>query len=467
MTSREESDIQTCEVDSVSRSVDTKKCLISSSEEFRCDQILELEKPSLHDCQQTKQSDYSMSCDRRKAESAQFLEAVGELRESGRDIEILDNTGDDSQDDEDEYVYEIQRSTITPSHHHWHAHTNIDMLRSVPFTILPSTSWCESNPEDLSYRGIGQLGMEITKCGLQRGNPVTLHRKAWLEVSDSKHRYGKHLRVYYYHWCSLGHPTNNFFNWLDAKGAAEDMPLPDLPECPRKVLETDTVLYITDPKITESYSLSVITNEDSGRAMILDVNGELVRTGAEGWIFVLRDNVMYGTRKVAALTANSKQRFHHSSFFGGKAVSAAGIIVTDDKGFLTEVHPHSGHYRPGEPDIQRCLCYLYSKGVNLDTFKVDMQQIFRISRHKDQPNGELKEKCGTKKKQKKSCLHLESATFAAYFLSHKAKATKERVFELIKRRQYMHRDLSEESFGSSDSSSTDEKNACWPDRPIE
>jgi len=168
------------------------------------------------------------------------------------------------------------------------------------------------------------------------------------------------------------------------------------------------------------------------------------------------------------LTDNSKQRFHHSSFFGGKAVSAAGIIVTDDEGFLTQVRPHSGHYRPGEPDVQRCLCYLYARGVNLDTFEVDMQQIFRISRQKESSDVARGNKtmCGTKKKEKKNCLYMRSATYTAYFLSHKARAIKEGIFQDIELRQSLELDSSIESFGIS-RICPQSLNISIRDRPIE
>lgn len=415
----------------------------------------EVEKTALHQnlCGSLSRNlERSMSHDRKMAESAQFFQAVGESPKGGQDIEIVDTAGEDSIDDEDQGAEEIPGRTIIRNRLHTELRGGMLRRWSVPFRMLPSKPWVEETSpvrEDLNYRGIGEAGMEITRCGLQRGNCVTLHRKAWLEVSDLRHRYGKNLRIYYRHWGSLGCPTNNFFHWLDSTGEAEGMPLPDLAECPRKQLDSDTVLYITDAKITQSYALSVVTSASDRRAIVLDSDGEPVKTGPEGWIFVLRDHVLYGSRKVTAVTAHSKQRFHHSSFFGGKAVSAAGIIVTDDEGYLTEVHPHSGHYRPGEPDIQRCLFHLYSKGVCLDTFEVDMQQIFHVSRQKE-PAAEA---AGNKKKQKKSCLYLKPASYAACFLSHKAKAGEEGVFHQIKRGSFALRSLSEEDAETSSSGS--------------
>jgi hypothetical protein len=422
-----------------------------SSKRRRCEDPLahqaadcpEVNKSALHeiDCGTVRVHGRSLSYERRKAESAQFFKVVrGSSSSIGTpEIEIVDSGGEDSQDDEHECIYEIRRERKIPQNRRRLSESRFGsgQQRFIPFQMLPASlpSFQQSGPvrEDLNYRGIGRTGLEITKCGIQRGNHVTLHRKAWLEVSDLKHRYGKNLRVYYRHWCSLGYPTNNFFHWLDSEDEAEGHPLPDLQEFSRKQLESDTVLYITDEDITGSYCLSVVTDKLTRRAKILDVEGEPVRTGKEGWIFVLRDNALYGSRKVTILNAHSKQRFHHSSFFGGKAVSAAGILVTDQDGYLTEVHPHSGHYRPGESDMQRCLYYLYSTGVDFDTFQVDMQQIFHVSRHVDAPMRVGRDAVGKSaiKKQKKSCLLLKPACFAAYFLSHKAKANEVGIFTQI------------------------------------
>jgi hypothetical protein len=112
----------------------------------------------------------------------------------------------------------------------------------------------------------------------------------------------------------------------------------------------------------------------------VDVDGDPVQTGPDGWIFVLRDNELYAAQKVTSVSGHSKQRFHHSSFFGGKAVAAAGIFITDENGVLTRLYPHSGHYRPGEAHMQRVLFFLYHKGVDLRTFEMDTQQILHVAR---------------------------------------------------------------------------------------
>ena len=298
-------------------------------------------------------------------------------------------------------------------------------LSSSPFAHkLPA----EMEPPEFVYKGISSNPPEITKRGISRGNYAQLHRKAWLEVSDKYHRYGKNLRLYYRYWERLGFPTNQFFDWLDSKGEAAGQPLPNLDDCPRSQLDADTVLYITNPDITQSYVLDIIADE-KGRGLVVDVDGDPVKTSADGWIFVLRDKRLYGAKKVTSVKGHSKQRFHHSSFFGGKAVAAAGIILTDDDGYLSRFYPHSGHYRPGEADVQRMLFYLHHKGVDMETLEVDTQQFLHVTRSEVQSKaGQVSDEGAEKKKKKTESLHLMPAVDVASLLAHKARNIEQGVF---------------------------------------
>ena len=275
--------------------------------------------------------------------------------------------------------------------------------------LLPHRPTCQ----DVRYRGIPANPPEITKCGIARGNAAQIHHKAWLEVIDPKHRYGKNLRLYYWHWESLGCPSNDFFRWLDST------PLPCLEACPREVLDNDRVLYVTDPAVSDRYALQLAVCEKSGRCRVLDGHSNPVNTDMEGWMFVLRDGTFYGAKKMNGAANGSNERFHHSSFFGGKAVSAAGIFLTDDDGFIIQLFPHSGHYRPGEADMQRILLFLHELGVDLTSFLVDIQQLIRINRHK------IKSSTNTfkegDKKRKIESLFLRPAMYVAHYLSHKAR----------------------------------------------
>jgi len=335
---------------------------------------------------------------------------------------------------------------------------------------LPLEDCASEQSDDNVLKGI--VSPEVTKRGISRGNYAQLHRKAWLEVSDKFHRYGKNLRTYYKHWEKLGHPTNMFFDWLDGKGEAAGWDLPNLPECPREQLDSDRVLYITEAEEQAKYLLKIVPQDmqcdedEHGNggvpSKIVDVDGNPVRTGSSGWIFVLRDHELYGSEKRTRPkgvvdgtggenSGNAKLRFHHSSFFGGKAVAAAGIIITDDNGCLTRLYPHSGHYRPGEAHMQRMLYYLYQCGVDLTSFLVDTQQIMHVSREvrdAHTPKGESTNDNApvesatltegnepsapaAKKARKTDSLHLKDATFVALFLAHKARSIGKGLFGMI------------------------------------
>lgn len=283
---------------------------------------------------------------------------------------------------------------------------------------LPPPVEKSRSSDSFYYRGLQVNPPEAVFRGTSRGNFSSLHRKAWLESADPKHRYGKNLRLYYRHWESLGFPADIFFDWLDARGEAEGDPLPELAECPRVVLDEDRVLYISDMDTTMQYALSIVPDE-MGRGVVLNAKNERVRTGPDGWIFVLRDGILYGARKVARVTADGCEtiRFHHSSFFGGKAVAAAGIFVTDDTGILKQTFPHSGHYRPGEAEVQRILFYYFSAGVDLRSLEVDIQQIVHLAR---QRSGNNTANCAAKEKKRNS-LYLRPATVVADYLCHKAR----------------------------------------------
>ena len=410
----------------------------------------------------------SKSFDRRLNEAMQFAEAVGEmppLDQSYAQV-IIEETGSDDDEDSDVEVH-VDNEIVASDENSGQPDKHLDSFSGVctndstvqtnstveaslapqtlhkrqksrprwplPSSPLPSISFMHKlpsgiNPQNYVYKGICSNPPEITTHGISRGNYAQLHRKAWLEVSDKYHRYGKNLRLYYKRWENLGFPTNQFFDWLDSKGEAAGQALPNLEECPRSQLDADTVHYITNPAVTEGYAMTIIPDE-RGRGKVLDVDGDPVFTGQEGWIFVLRDHTLYGAEKIASISGHSKQRFHHSSFFGGKAVAAAGIIITDNQGILTRLYPHSGHYRPGEADMQRMLFYLHDSGIDLSSLDMDTQQIFHVTRH-DHP-GQNNNEEGEKKKKKVQSLYLKKAVYVACFLAHKARFIGEGIFDQI------------------------------------
>lgn len=287
--------------------------------------------------------------------------------------------------------------------------------------------------------------------GIERGNHSLLHHKAWLEASDPKHRYGKHLRIYHREWESLpmlekGSVVNSsFFDWLNSKGIFAGQPLPEVAACPRSQLDSDTVQYINDARESQHYAVHLQVNRQERRGVfVFAATGMPVRTGPSGWMFVLRDDIWYAAPKIstsgyATSAGTPPQRFHHSSFFGGRAVQAAGIFVTcDRKGSLVRILPHSGHYRPREADVQRLLSYLSFKRICLTTFHVDVQLFLRINRctsmhQKVESSIDICEIVG--KKKKVESMYLRSAIIVADYLSHKARCLQHGIFAEIEARR--------------------------------
>ena len=373
---------------------------------------------------------------RRRNEVAQFFKSVGEVTQDPEKLEHFNDTYDSDDGDSKEVRVGDDGSPLEGGEK---ASRDIRWIRAALSRKrtngsrrprLPS----ESRSANFAYKGISSNPPEITMRGISRGNYSQLHRKAWLEVADPQHRYGKNLRLYYRHWESLGHPANDFFQWLDSKGSAEGQPKPDLEVCPRSELDSDTVFYISDNEVTKGYTLNIECDKD-GNGYVYDLDGQIVTTGEDGWIFVMRDNVLYGAPKITSVNGMSKQRFHHSTFFGGKAVSAAGILITDTEGRLTMVYPHSGHYRPGEAEMQQVLFFFENLGVDLNSFQVDMQQLVHINRKFNSKDA----KCDATKKKKVCSLYLLSAYAVHSFLSHKAHCIDQGIFSQIV--QFMGQEL--------------------------
>lgn len=100
--------------------------------------------------------------------------------------------------------------------------------------------------------------------------------------------------------------------------------------------------------------------------VILDADGEPYHTGQKktefsgpGWaIYVVGfDGVFYSE-------SHAVNRFHHSSFFGGAPVKAAGELAVD-AGRLVALTNKTGHYRAGPGELAFALGLLRDGGVRL------------------------------------------------------------------------------------------------------
>lgn len=228
--------------------------------------------------------------------------------------------------------------------------------------------------------------------GREDEHSIVIDQRSWLEVEDEKHRYAKNLRAYHKEWCKQGHPMESFWTWLDKTND-------DVPECSRAQLERDTVHYCT-PDERDQYRVDIV----DGR---LFEGGEPVSTSEDGWIFVLRDDVIYARSK-----KTDAPRFHHSSFFGGECVAAAGMFVAEN-GNLTRVYPHSGHYRPTDDHLLYLLQFLDQQGVDMSAVLVDAQRVFKVARICTDDGRRV---------SKVDSPHLLTAGEVEHFLMHKKRA---------------------------------------------
>jgi hypothetical protein len=118
------------------------------------------------------------------------------------------------------------------------------------------------------------------------------------------------------------------------------------------------VLYITSDEERQKYAVNIVNGHliHAQQHAYTDPSTNLCSTGEEGWIFVLRDGIMYAHPKLT----RAPPRFHHSSFFGGEGVDAAGLFIAEN-GRLTKVFPHSGHYRPSGLHVLRITAELTAR----------------------------------------------------------------------------------------------------------
>ncbi|KAG2790701.1 hypothetical protein JG687_00000294 [Phytophthora cactorum] len=240
--------------------------------------------------------------------------------------------------------------------------------------------------------------------GYSAGNISVVDKKSWLEVCDRKHRYGANLRAYYKEWKRQPmEPTKpSFWEWLDDESI-------EVAGVPRTKLERETVLYCDTAAERQKFALSV-----QNGLIVHDASQEIVETGPDGWIFVLRDGVLYGSQK----ETKKIPRIHHTSFVGGECVQTAGMMVISD-GVIKTIYPHSGHYRPSEYELLVLLRFLVNNGVDMSDVDVDVQRIQKVFR--DSVNGALVKKLDN--------AHFWNAYRVWYFLEEKHLAWKIGLFD--------------------------------------
>ncbi|XP_022853167.1 IQ domain-containing protein IQM3-like [Olea europaea var. sylvestris] len=191
--------------------------------------------------------------------------------------------------------------------------------------------------------------------GLSRDTKAhILVSKHWIEVIDTRHRYGNNLQLYYKEWFKSS-TKQHFFFWLDFGDGKEV----DLEECPRSKLDQQCVKYF-ESKEREYYEYEVVDGKilhNITRKLLHHVSPQLK------YIFVV------SISKKLYIGEKDKGIFHHSSFLAGEASLTAGRLLVED-GVLKRISPSSGHYKPTEDSLERFLSFLKENGVNLDEVQI-------------------------------------------------------------------------------------------------
>ncbi|KAG8931068.1 hypothetical protein FRC01_001885 [Tulasnella sp. 417] len=149
---------------------------------------------------------------------------------------------------------------------------------------LPVLSALESYEELMASRNTNRLsnGRSVVTSGpkydLNDKNPRSqkakiLETQHWLELIDSKHRYGSNLKYYHRRWVE-DDTKENFFQWLDY-GGGKGL---DLQQCPRERLESERIIYLSAEQ-----RLNYLTKIDPQGKLRWARNNELVDTTPNRW----------------------------------------------------------------------------------------------------------------------------------------------------------------------------------------
>jgi len=188
-----------------------------------------------------------------------------------------------------------------------------------------------------------KLGVKLlhspTDFRLIKSDPRLGAQSYWLERVDQHHRPGYMLSMHYETW--LGTPVNDtFWAYVDTQMS------------PFSYL-TPMVLFYGGAS-AQLLPYQVTKNNADGLVYInssVDVfDTENNQTAASGYgfaIFVCDNFDMFSASHVLG-------RFHHSTFFAGMPVTAAGEIVAKD-GYIKLITAKSGHYRPSWSDMHRMV----------------------------------------------------------------------------------------------------------------
>jgi hypothetical protein len=184
----------------------------------------------------------------------------------------------------------------------------------------------------------------------------------WLEFYDPRHRPGFLLHQHWVDWLDKKADcyAMSFWDWLALQEAADPAFRTAINKMTKDASGADVaqnVKYLNDMERQDYIKTPVSGQLFDCNHNIYDTALERTAFSGTGWAIYVMDgrNILYAGSHIVGV-------FHHSSFLGGKATSAAGeMIVT--KGKVTVLTGKSGHYRPQTREVLHVLTQLNGAGV--------------------------------------------------------------------------------------------------------
>lgn len=178
-------------------------------------------------------------------------------------------------------------------------------------------------------------------------NTKLMRDQNWIEFFDPRHRRPHELKPFFEEWKETSKATMSFWEFLQAKEKLDP-----------KLLDAGIQIRFLTSQERAAYAVSFRVNQQ-GQASLYYPDGSLLGDGT--YIFVK------GPDSVVYVGCEVRGQFHHSSFFAGKSVKAAGELIIHG-GVLVEASSRSGHYRPDRAENARFLRYLDDQGVKRETY---------------------------------------------------------------------------------------------------
>lgn len=171
---------------------------------------------------------------------------------------------------------------------------------------------------------------------------MLMDSRYFLELVDSKHRYGSNLKVYHEEWLRTN-VQENFFYWLD-HGAGRHL---DLPGCSRAKLDREHIRYLS----REERLAYLVDIDDEGR-LRWNKDGSLITTSAEHYkdsmVGIVRkdsDEPSFNDEEVARQRSHDRRAF--SNLLRARSPDARSISdgSSDSSSEDSSLRPISSHER--------------------------------------------------------------------------------------------------------------------------